>query len=111
MREGPTAGGSGVGARRGGRGTGSSIVIKTGDPQRKALVSSRRADRILLVLLGAVWPWKAVEITGKESHLLRRNLGWGYLVDLTIPSAFTGALELSSFSDASLASAVPTIPS
>jgi hypothetical protein len=49
---------------------------------------------MLLVVLGAVWLWKGVEILGKESHLLRRNLGWGYLVDLTIPLAFTGALGL-----------------
>ena len=57
-------------------------------------VSSPRADRTLFVLLGAVWLWKAAEIVGRESRILRRNLGWGYLVDLTVPVVFTGALGL-----------------
>jgi len=61
---------------------------------RKFLVCSRRADRTLFVLLGAVWLWKAAEIVGRESRILRRNLGWGYLVDLTVPVVFTGALGL-----------------
>jgi len=61
---------------------------------RRFFVSSRRADRTLFVLLGVVWLWKAMEIVGRESRVLGRNLGWGYLVDLTIPIAFTGALGL-----------------
>ena len=64
------------------------------DSLRKFLVASQRADHVLLILLGAVWLWKAAEIVGRESRLLRRNLGWGYVVDLTIPLAFTVMLGL-----------------
>ncbi len=58
----------------------------------KALLSGRRTARVLVVLLAAAWLWKALEITGRQTRLLRRNLGWGYIVDLTIPLAFTGAV-------------------
>ncbi len=59
---------------------------------RKLLLSSRWADPILLTLLGGVWVWKMVETAGRHAHLLRRNLGWGYVVDLTIPIGISCAL-------------------
>ncbi len=59
---------------------------------RKVLTPSRRIDRGLLLLLAGVWLWKVVEVAGRESRLLRRNLGWGYLVDLTVPLTLTGLL-------------------
>jgi hypothetical protein len=60
----------------------------------KVLDSNRRVDALLLILLGGLWVWKAVETAGRETHLLRRNLGWGYVVDLGIPLGFTGAVGL-----------------
>lgn len=61
---------------------------------RKLLVASRRVDTVLLTVLGALWVWKIVETAGRHAHLLRRNLGWGYVVDLSVPLGFTCALAL-----------------
>jgi hypothetical protein len=60
----------------------------------KLLVSSQRADRSLLTLLGALWGWKILEILGRHAYLPWRNLGWGYFVDLSVPIGFTSALGL-----------------
>lgn len=60
----------------------------------KALDSSRRIDPGLLSLVGALWLWKATETAGRASGVLRRNLGWGYFVDLTFPIVVTGAVGL-----------------
>jgi hypothetical protein len=64
------------------------------DSLRKILVTGQWTDGVLLALLGALWWWKAAEVAGREAHLLRRNLGWGYVVDLSIALAFTCALGL-----------------
>jgi hypothetical protein len=61
---------------------------------QKALASTRRLDPLLLTVVGALWVWKAAETAGKSTGLLRRNLGWGYVVGLTIPVVFTCALAL-----------------
>jgi hypothetical protein len=50
--------------------------------------------RALIICLGATCLRKLVEIIGRQTGLLRRNLGWGYVVDLTIPVALTGAAGL-----------------
>lgn len=54
----------------------------------------RRTDRALLAVVGVVWLWKAVEIGGRQAGLFRRNLGWGYVVDLSFPVAVTFAVAL-----------------
>ena len=61
---------------------------------RKALVSTRRADPVLLTLLGGMWIWKIAEIAGRSAGVLRRNLGWGYVVDLTVPVVVTCMLAV-----------------
>jgi hypothetical protein len=50
--------------------------------------------RALIICAAAAWLWKLAEIAGREAHLLRRNLGWGYYVDLTIPIVLTGGAAL-----------------
>ena len=52
----------------------------------------RRVDQLLIAIVGGLWVWKVLEVAGKETGLLRRNLGWGYVVNLTIPAAATIAL-------------------
>lgn len=52
----------------------------------------RRINQLLVAIVGGLWVWKIVEIAGREAGLLRRNLGWGYVVSLTIPVASTIAL-------------------
>ena len=54
----------------------------------------RRIDKLLVVIVGGLWVWKILEIAGRETGLLRRNLGWGYVVSLTIPAASTIALGM-----------------
>ncbi len=44
---------------------------------------------MLLVLLAGLWVWKIAEFAGRSTGLLRRNLGWGFAVDATIPIVFT----------------------
>ena len=61
---------------------------------RKELLSTRRADPVLLVLLAGLWVWKIAEFAGRSTGLLRRNLGWGFVVDLTIPIVFTIVLAV-----------------
>jgi hypothetical protein len=61
---------------------------------RKALVSTRRADPVLLILLAGLWLWKIAEFAGRSTGLLRRNLGWGFVVDVAIPVVFTLALAV-----------------
>lgn len=61
---------------------------------RNLLASSRRADPVLLILLAALWVWKIEEFVGRSTGLLRRNLGWGFVVDLTIPIVFTIVLAV-----------------
>lgn len=48
----------------------------------------------LIALIAALWCWKALEIGGRKAHLLRRNLGWGYVVDLSTPLVATGVAAL-----------------
>lgn len=52
----------------------------------------RHIDKVLVAIVGGLWVWKIVEVTGRETGLLGRNLGWGYVVNLTIPAAPTVAL-------------------
>lgn len=52
----------------------------------------RHIDKVLVAIVGALWVWKIVETTGRQTGLLHRNLGWGYVVNLTIPAAATVAL-------------------
>jgi hypothetical protein len=54
----------------------------------------RRIDKLLVAIVGGLWVWKIVEIAGRVTGLLRRNLGWGYVVSLTIPVASTIALSV-----------------
>lgn len=61
---------------------------------RRALTLSRRADSAFLILAGALWVWKGAETLGRQTHVVSRNLGWGYFVDFTIPIGFTAALGL-----------------
>ncbi|MEJ2009378.1 MAG: hypothetical protein P8Z30_14690 [Acidobacteriota bacterium] len=52
------------------------------------------ADRALEIAVCAAWLWKLGELIGRQSGLLRRNLGWGYVVDLTVPAALTAIAVL-----------------
>ena len=61
---------------------------------RQLLIASRRADPFLLGLVGALWVWKAAETLGRAAHWLPGNLGWGFVVDLTLPLGFTVVLGL-----------------
>ena len=54
----------------------------------------RRIDKLLVAIVGGLWVWKILEISEREAGLLRRNLGWGYVVNLTIPAAATVALSV-----------------
>jgi hypothetical protein len=54
----------------------------------------RHLDAALLVALGGVWVWKVTEVVGRETRLVRRNLGWGYVVDLSIPAGLTAGVGL-----------------
>lgn len=62
--------------------------------QREPFFRRRRLDTLLIASVTALWVWKILEIAGREAHLLRRNLGWGYVVDLTIPVAATAGLAV-----------------
>lgn len=52
----------------------------------------RHIDKALVTIVAGLWAWKILEIAGRETGLLHRNLGWGYVVNLTIPAAATVAL-------------------
>lgn len=52
----------------------------------------RHIDKGLVTIMAGLWVWKIVEFAGRETGLLGRNLGWGYVVNLTIPAAATVAL-------------------
>jgi hypothetical protein len=60
--------------------------------QKALLYSQRHVGKVLVAIVASLWVWKAMEIAGRETGLLRRNLGWGYVVNLTIPIAATAAL-------------------
>ncbi len=55
------------------------------------LISSRKPGRVVLGLVVASWGWKILEIAGRQSGVLRRNLGWGYYVTLDAPILLTFA--------------------
>ena len=58
-------------------------------------ISWRLFERIALAFVAVLWIWKVVEYTGRQTHLLDRNLGWGFYVDFTIPVVATvGFLSL-----------------
>jgi hypothetical protein len=58
----------------------------------RLLRASQRADGALVALAAGLWLWKAAELSGRQFGLLRRNLGWGYVVDITTPLVVTGAV-------------------
>lgn len=62
--------------------------------ERRPPFLRRRTDKVLVAIVAGLWGWKILEIVGRQTHLLRRNLGWGYVVDLTISAAATVALAL-----------------
>ena len=45
--------------------------------------------RLLGLLAITAWVWKGFEVVGRERGTLPRNLGWGYVVDLTAPVLLT----------------------
>jgi hypothetical protein len=60
--------------------------------QRGSNGRQRRLDKVLIAVVGGLWAWKILETAGRQSGLLQRNLGWGFVVDLTIPLAATAAV-------------------
>ncbi|HXH48531.1 MAG TPA: hypothetical protein VNM47_04085 [Terriglobia bacterium] len=54
----------------------------------------RLIDRAIIICVGASWLWKIGEYIGRAMGVLRRNLGWGFVVDMTIPAALTVAAGL-----------------
>ena len=63
-------------------------------PQREPLGPKRRIGRVLVAIVAGLWAWKILETAGRQTGVPRRNLGWGYVVDLTIPAAATVALAV-----------------
>jgi hypothetical protein len=58
------------------------------------LRQGRLIDRAIIICLGAAWLWKIGEYIGRATGMLRRDLGWGFYVDATIPAALTVAAGL-----------------
>ena len=53
-----------------------------------------RIGKVIVAIVAGLWAWKTLEIAGRQTGVLLRNLGWGYVVDLTIPAAATIALAV-----------------
>lgn len=51
----------------------------------------RWIDRAIIICVGAAWLWKIGEYIGRATGMLRRNLGWGFYIDATIPAGLTVA--------------------
>ena len=52
----------------------------------------RQIEKLLVAIVAGLWVWKVLGIAGRQIGLLPRNLGWGYVVNLTIPVAATVVL-------------------
>jgi hypothetical protein len=60
----------------------------------RILQRRRWIDRAIIICVGGAWLWKIGEYVGRATGVLRRNLGWGFYVDATIPAALTIAAGL-----------------
>lgn len=60
----------------------------------QALHHNRRTSHLIASLALASWGWKTVEWMGRETGILRRQLGWGAYVDVTVPVFLTIAAGL-----------------
>jgi hypothetical protein len=54
-----------------------------------ALHHNRRISRLIAYVALASWGWKTMEWIGRETGILRRQLGWGAYVDVTVPVFLT----------------------
>ena len=63
-------------------------------PQNELLRPHRRIGKALVAIVAGLWVWKILEIAGRQTGVLRRNLGRGYVVNLTIPAVATIALAV-----------------
>ena len=60
----------------------------------RILRQGRLIDRAIIICVGGTWLWKIGEYMGQATGVLRRNLGWGFYVDATVPIALTVAAGL-----------------
>ena len=63
-------------------------------PQNEPFRPQRRIGKVLVAIVACLWVWKILETVGRQTGVLRRNLGRGYVVNLTIPAAATVALAV-----------------
>jgi len=52
-------------------------------------MSRAKLVRYAWIGVAAVWAFKIAEIGARQTKLIPGNLGWGYVVDLSIPLAIT----------------------